>query len=338
MKPKLKSSLRDFFYDLINIIMKLPQLIVEQIHNFIDHLLQVRENFKDLGKTNLDLGKYHFYNQNLNDAIFRFKIVNKFFSHDNRKANYYLGWCYMKKGQIPKAMEYLIKAGDADEVELRQFLRTIEITSHIPAKIEKINRDASADGYIERFLSADYYLPLELVNEINTTMIEIPAKYEVLELGSNVGACGIEMRKRLAEQFDLTGVETSDIMFDISQTIENKENEKNYTALLNMPVEDYLANNNKKFDVVISLNGLAFTSELDKLFAKVKLSLKRDGLFAFVLNSSSQTSLDTISLEFQYSADTVTEALLSNNFEIIIERELKLEKNNSFYIFVVKST
>lgn len=336
MGLKIISSLSNFIINMITNIIHFPRWLVLQVRNVINHFAQIRTNLKDMTKTNLDLGKYHFYNRNLGDAVFRFKMVERFFDPGNKQACYYLGWCYMQKGEIAKALEYLVKAGDADEVNLRQFLRAIDVTERVPSEIEKICRDIIADDYEDQFFSEEHYLPIELVNEINTSILEIPAKYEILELGCNVGVCGAEMRKRLPEQFHLTGVENSQIMYAILQNAEDAAVEKNYSQLINMPVAAFLKNNKAKYDLIISLNGFAFTNNLEEFFAQVKLALNQHGYFAFATKISDQTILDKFSLEFSYNSSQVIETFKSNSFKIIAEKELKLEKNNIFYIFVVK--
>lgn len=338
MGLKMLSAFRNFIGELVGNIAKFPRWAIDNTRNLINHFKEIRQNLKNMTKTNLDLGIYHFYSNNLNDAIFRFRLVERFFDPANKQACYYLGWCYMQKGEIKKAMEYLVKAGDEDVVNLRQFLRTIDIAQQVPNNIEQVIRDIRAENYIEDYVGNEVYLPKELVNELNVNMLEVPEQYEILELGSNIGACGAQMRSRLPEKFTLTGVENSASMISILQELENIKEEKNYSQLINLSVPDFLDQNDKKYDVIVSLNGFSFTAELDSFFSKVRSALTDKGVFAFTVKIDEQTVIDKEYLEFNYSQATVISALNSNNFEIIAKKELKLEKNNSFYIFVVKLT
>jgi len=83
MGLKRLSLLRDFIRDLIENIVGLPRLVRKQIRAAINDVMQVRENLKNMTKTNMKLGKYHLYRRNLGDAIFRFRIVEKFFDPGN---------------------------------------------------------------------------------------------------------------------------------------------------------------------------------------------------------------------------------------------------------------
>jgi len=340
MSIKMLSDLFSFTRKEIKKLPRLPSWIRYQCKAAIKDVMQVRENLKNMTKPNMRLGQYHFYRRNLGDAIFRFRMVEKFFDSGSKEACYYLGWCYLLKGKLQKSEEYLVKAGDEDEVHLLEFIRIIDTTQQVPPEIETVSRDILANNYIDQFADAEHYLPAELVNEININMITVPEQYEVLELGSNIGACGFEMRKRLPDAFNLTGIETSQIMFSMLKEEEDSKEEeaKNYSQLVNMPVAEFLAKNDNQYDLIVSLNGFSFTNELEEFFSTVKLSLAAKGIFAFVVRAGETTHLDKSLLEFNYNADEVTRSLKSNRFEIISQRELKLVKDANFYMFVVKPT
>lgn len=335
---KIFSTISKFIGNSISKMSSFPGWAIQRLRDLVDHLKKIKANLKDLTGTNLKLGIYHLYRNNLSDAVFRLKIVDNFLDRSNEEANYYLGWTYLKKGDFQKAIHHLAKAGKADEIKLHNFIQEIDNISEIPMSIETMNRNITAEDYIDQFTNSEYYLPLELVNDINSNLINIPDSYSVLELGCNVGLCGAHMHARLPEEFTLTGIETSSIMHSMLQNIETSQQTKYYSQLHNVPVQDFLAQNRTKFNVITSFNGFSFTSNLDELFSQIKLSLTKEGIFAFTVRGSSKTHLDKSLLEFSYDENTIKQALKSNHFEIISERELKLEKNNKFYIFLVKST
>ncbi len=68
------------------------------------------EKLKDLHKTNYKLGLRHLRKGNLREAIFRFKIVRKFWPHD-LDAHLNLIYCYFitqEEERSSRAIEYLL--------------------------------------------------------------------------------------------------------------------------------------------------------------------------------------------------------------------------------------
>ena len=47
--------------------------------------------FENLTETNLELGKYHLHNGNINDAMIRFRIAGWLLRKDNPEIHYWLG-------------------------------------------------------------------------------------------------------------------------------------------------------------------------------------------------------------------------------------------------------
>lgn len=91
----------------------------------MSELLKILENLRyklsNLVESNLDLGAYHLRCRNYNNAIFRFKLVDKFLDPDNKLANYCLGWSYFIKQDYKQAINCLTKSAEADEVGLLPF-------------------------------------------------------------------------------------------------------------------------------------------------------------------------------------------------------------------------
>lgn len=70
----------------------------------------IMNKLKDLEKTNYDLGLTHLQNNNLREAIFRFKIVRKFWP-ENYEAHLNLIYCYFvlnEEENAERAIEYLL--------------------------------------------------------------------------------------------------------------------------------------------------------------------------------------------------------------------------------------
>lgn len=92
---------------------------VEKFSNFLSKTFDnailesktISKKMQDLQKTNYELGMMHLNKGNINEAIFRFKIVRKFWPN-NYKAHLNLIYCYFilkKEKQAQKAINILLK-------------------------------------------------------------------------------------------------------------------------------------------------------------------------------------------------------------------------------------
>jgi tetratricopeptide (TPR) repeat protein len=118
-------------------IKNLPNLYRTKSSEFKNYLADFRHKLSNLSDTNYDLGLYHLHRQNLNDAIIRFKLIDKFLRPDDPKANYLLGWCYFFKNKAEKAIHHLNKAKAKleDKVKLGVFLENYNKCADIPDEI-----------------------------------------------------------------------------------------------------------------------------------------------------------------------------------------------------------
>lgn len=337
MALKIFSNSKAVVGKMSNAVINFPNDLFSMIRQLLEHLAKIRENLKDLTKTNLRLGKYHFYSRNLNDAFFRFRLVDRFFDPGNQEACYYLGWCFFRRGNYSNAVSYLERAGDADIVGLKKFIDEIDVVDQVPSKIEAVWRDVLAEDFLDRFASSQYFIPTELVNAINSHTLSIPERYSILELGSNVGICGAEMRKRLPEEFYLTGVENSGIMAEISVSMSEAAEGVVYNEIINYAIIDHLKQEDKQYHLVVSLDGFGFTRNLADLFWHIKQRMLPGGTLAFVMKTAHVTKLDTSLMEFCHDIDSITSAIGENDLKIELVREIKLEKNRNYSIFIVRN-
>lgn len=82
--------------------------IKKSFNDFVAELFQMKEKLHNLEETNINLGKYHLSNDNLSDAIFRFKFAS-FFWPKSIEAKYYLAYCYFLKKRFEKSKAILLK-------------------------------------------------------------------------------------------------------------------------------------------------------------------------------------------------------------------------------------
>jgi tetratricopeptide (TPR) repeat protein len=99
-----------------------------KINDTIDELLVIREKMKDLSKTNYDLGLKHLEKGNLKEAVFRFKLVKKFWPH-NYEAYYQLAYSLVlleKYVEARAVIDQLLKKDRSYEPRVLDLLNSID--------------------------------------------------------------------------------------------------------------------------------------------------------------------------------------------------------------------
>lgn len=78
-----------------------------------EELSIIREKCKDLRQTNYELGLMHLENGHLSEAIFRFRIIKRFWPNCF-DAHYQLAYCLALKEKYPAAKKVLISLLEKD--------------------------------------------------------------------------------------------------------------------------------------------------------------------------------------------------------------------------------
>lgn len=326
------AKVKSFFAAILNS----PIWVKNQICGLKNEFRNLYYHLNHMASSNMNLGVYHLYKRNYNDAIFRFQMVDRFLDPNNKKANYWLGWCYLLKGDHKKAIVHLTKAEKADDVKLLDFVRSIDKTKTIPEQIYKIHRDITAGSFVDRFFSETKSLPKEMVMELNNNIDHLPKEYSILELGSNLGSLSFELNKRMQDKMHLTSTEISKELIHLQSELFTKKSRAD--ELVESGILEFFKKNKQKYDVICSLNGFAFDADLSKFFAKTTSILKKSGYFAFAVKlSKGETTLDS-DLEFAYNAKDLSNQLAKAKLQIISSKEISLEIKNNYSIFVCTIT
>lgn len=331
------SKLNNVVKWLYNFILDMPFLIKDQFKAIAEAFQSFKHNIKNFADVNVKLGVYHLNNQNYNDAIFRFKLVDKFFRPNDPFVNYWLGWAYFLKRGHKKAMIHLQKSQTEDKVKLLEFIRHINTATEVPDQIYSIYRSINTEVIVETLVSdEDHDFPKIMVIALIELMNDLPEESKILELGSNVGLVGHEMHKRINnDNFSLIGIESSSEMIYL-QGVCNRS--AFYNKVLNMPVLEYLQDSDDaEYDVVLSLDGFSNHADLNEVFSHVYNILELEGYFIFVIRvNNSITTLSEKYLEFSYNKDDVNNLLQQNGFKILSMSDLGLVMKNNYFIFVCK--
>ncbi len=320
-------------------VTNIPSFVTYQLYRLKEEYTALRYNLNNMYTSNMELGIYHLYNKNYNDAIFRFKLIDKFLDPNNKQANYWLGWVYLLKENYKKSIIHLTKAQDEDHINLLSFVRSMNAEKKvsntikgIPDDVHQIHRDIMADLFIDRFINNDVNLPKELVSQLSKAITKLPKKYNILELGANVGILANEVNRRMQEEYSFISVESSDSMIKLQSFF--YPDKKLYDQILHQPISDFLKKNKTKYNIICSMNGFASESNLQAIFSKIFTSLKMGGYFAFALFSGKNNHLSKQSLEFVYNIDEITDQLNKTGFKILSVEKFPVAIKNNCYIFV----
>ncbi len=314
-------------------IKNFPVWYKSQIQELKNYFANIKYRLSHLQETNLELGVYHLHKGNINDAIIRFTLIDKFIAPADQLANYWLGWCYFLKNNCKKAIYHLQRASDRDVVKLGSFLENYQDYMEIPPEIWRQYRELTAEYYPNNFCSNTLNLPYSFIQETIDKIVELPDNYNILELNSNIGLAGYEIRKRFPDSFNLIGTESSSVMNELVNLY--YPNSKIYDQFFNSSVRDFLDNTSIKVDVILSFCGLSFTKDLKYYFGAIYNILNNNGYLSFCLPIDKKTELLLKRTEYVFNPNEVKEALDSSKFTILGIKELSLGTNNKYNKYAV---
>jgi predicted TPR repeat methyltransferase len=334
---RIYNAIKNLVKNCYQFIFNSPQWIKTQIASFKAYIDDVRYKFHHIRDTNIELGIEHLYKRNLNDALIRFFLVNKFFAKGDEEANYWLGWVYLLKNNYAKAIEYLKLGRRFDVVSLGEFLENYQNYKEIPEDVWHQYRELVSSYYEERFTDSEKQNLYEIFVQKTLSQIkELPDYYNILELGSNIGALGYEARKRFPDSFTLTGVECSNSMNALSLIYYS--NNKIYDQLMELSIKEFMHESNKSFDVILSLCGFAFTKELTQYLHYVYTILNDSGFFALCLPADDITKISLERLEYVFNQQDVERAIVDSKLVLLSTEKLSLGINKKYSIFICKKT
>ncbi len=311
-----------------------PHFYKVQMFNIIEYLRDFKYKLRNLGPVNTELGIYHLQKNNLQDAIIRFKLVEKFFIPNDPKAFYLLGWSYFLKNHNDQAITYLDKASEADECGLGNFIRNSVDCEAIDNNIWQTYRDFVAEYYHNSFITKEINVPRNLAQmALLKISKDLPDNYNILDLGANVGLLGYEIQSRFPDNFTLIGVEPSERMVELAEVANNAL----YDRLVNQDITKFLNNCADKFDIILSLNGFSFAKDLKKSLSLIHSLLQTKGALAFsVMPSDGATALSLQHKEFIFNKVELTNTLDEIGFSDISYNELALGAGNKYLLVSCK--
>ena len=170
------------------------QLSISNLKSLLQvEYIDLKAKLKDIKGTNWDLAQYHFTAGNHNDAIMRFKILQKN-NYRLIESNYFLGRIYLEKKDYTKAKTYLnayLSTQDSNYKSEAQYcmsiINNLEISS-IPNSVI-INKRDRITLNLEKS-SLDITLLNRYSAIIHILKSEINSGAKILEIGCYIGVLG----------------------------------------------------------------------------------------------------------------------------------------------------
>ena len=126
--PDSPTANQDIKTDLTNKLSQFSSFVSKKINEAIEEYHVIRKKMQNLYQTNYDLGMRHLERGNLSEAVFRFRIIKKFWP-DKYEAYYQLAYCLilLKKPHKAKIVidELLMKNPDYKS-KVAELLNSIE--------------------------------------------------------------------------------------------------------------------------------------------------------------------------------------------------------------------
>ncbi len=280
--------------------------------NLKNEILSIRYKIKDLRKTNYDLGMYHYNTGNLPDALFRFKLLKRFYK-DADELDYFIGRCYIERNMAEKARPYIDAYLKSTDTRFREEAKYCYDLSYgrlknikkIPISIVERTFDILAPKYNSIFLSKPNPPQDEIYKAISAYMNEIGSPYgnRVLDLGCGTGYI-VALLKRHKLAGSAHGVDISSQMLAICRDLKI-DDIPCYDTLNRDGLDTLFAKGDaSQFDIIIASKVLSYFNDTKKLFDNCKNILKSKGALALTFKTSNDEEpmqFDAFFEEFQFN-------------------------------------
>lgn len=302
--------------------------LATKLDNIKSEYHRIRNELKDLKKTNFNLGLEHYNKGNAGDARTRFKML-KYFAKDIKVLDYYIGRTYFEEGDNKNAIKYLQNyraSGDtqfADETTytLHKMNGEFDKIKDVPLSLVAHYYDLVSDIYNEAFIDDKANSPQKIVFEmVNRALIDITAPYGhvVLDVGCGTGYIGTLLKStKVATVVD--GVDISPKMIEKSKS-HKVDNLPVYNDLQLCNAIDYLKKTDKEYSIVIASNFIGHYTKPEEFLNLAHAKLKTTGLLAFTFKvnpSDEKISFNKNSEDFHYNGKYIMSLIMNDNWTLL---------------------
>ena len=303
---------------------------------------------KDLGNTNYKLGIYHLKNNNISDAILRFKLL-LLFGFDQPKIYYYMAHCYMGKLDYQKGLKYLSLYKNSNDMEFKEETEYYERignkkdVEYIPNSIIASKFDQLSLNYDNSYSKNPSGSAQKAISEITLKIIEASKKsnseIQLLDLGCGTGIIGAELKKG---DFDIriTGVDLSSNM--ISKAKDKTYDGKSVYATLEIDnIDSFLKKQSTTYEIIVLSDVIGYCADLKSLLiGLIRIMTPNQSVVIVSCNEVGELNINKKFIykleEFRYDPEFIRSAFISYNFQCVKEHNLikKDEKKVVIFVFI----
>lgn len=317
---RVKMSYRKFIVKQVYAISSNVRSLFIVMYKFAeDSVIELRfmiQKINDLYNTNIDLAIYHIKSGNINDAIFRLKIV-RLFSKNQDKACHLLAWCYLLKGNKKEAIRYASLGAKEDRGILMRFLEDNQNGEEIPCEIMEMYY-SFAESRFTSTLTSFLEDSLQKLGDIGDN-----CKILDLDVGHDLGV-------KLTQIINISNCSVDGVVNkDLVENVISRD-----ICIHHGEVKRFLQQCEKRYDLIVSLNNLRFSRNISEYFMLIHNVISNDGRFVLLLKTSDVTSINSSSCRFEYNFNDIEAELHIVGLKILYTQELIIDKSNKYTIFL----
>ena len=315
----------------------LKEKFINVYHDVIDEICAMEKKLKNLEKTNYELGIYHLKNNDINDALLRFSLL-ELFKCKKPRLFYYIAHCYMDQLKYEKADKYIklyYKSDDKefiDEVNYFRLLIEKQEVREIPSSLIADKFDQLSKNFefnVKNKKNAPQFILADaLIKSVNSSTKIIGNN--VLDIGCGTGIIGQILRE---ERFTnaIIGVDIAKKM--IEQT-EKKifDNKKVYSKVINADAINWLSNNQASttYDVIVLADFITFYSNIAHLVKLLDTVSHSKSILALSFKKSKKTDTEFIHKlgEFRYKPEVIKNYFHNSLWKILVEENIIFNEQN----------
>lgn len=320
-------NIKNFISSIFQGINKGINRVVNLIPESVEEFKTLKTKFLNLESTNFENAEDHLRKGNINDAILRLNIIKKLIApQKSMQANYLLAWCYFLKGNIEKSLSYLRILNDLDEYDLASYLLE-QHPQNVPEDILTRCKHLSPSLYEDKFENSQTSLHIIAAEMLLSSLKELPANAELLDLGACIGSNGEALKLVLPHKdYDLTAVENATNMcYAIKHT-------RCYNDIVHKSIESFFCNNKSKYHGIIALDSLSFTKDLYWYLKRIHNALENKGACILAFKIGNETKLDASKMNFVYLQKDIEAVLLKAKLKIKETRLQSLRADETYLL------
>lgn len=284
---------------------------------FVDSLPEAARRLRRLDEVNYELGVLCLQNQDVKQAVFRFRFC-LLLNRRHHRAMARLAVCYYETGRTEEAVAWCRKslALEPDQPELEYLLAaaTGAPCRAIPANVVINFFDGRAAIFNQEYLEYRHYQgPQLMVTALGASTADIPVPLDILDLGCGTGLVG-QALKPYARR--LVGVEISPRMAEAAAALREGDATL-YNEVVTADLFTYLNDQPApQFDLVSAGLTFRYVGDFAPLAAALPRALKNGGILCFTIERHEFPDHYVLHPEgtFRHGAEYVTKALAAQGF------------------------